>query len=781
VAGRVVQVATPLRLDFSSDLAGGAEEVVVVARAVNLHAATEATLRVAVASIDLQTAGDIGFVVEALPVYLGANDAQDVVGDPVASITIKEVAAGTLMLDAFAAGFTGPVQVRVRCGQPTSGRMSLRAYVDVVLKWSPSLDHGRQRVESSRRRVTEELDATRRRLAYLRRELGDRDWIRVAETNTLAALSDVAARRVGDDGCGCRGGLPGSSTYVDAVVRSDQSDRAPPPLADRPGQSRADCQPGLCCERIVLALPDRAGVLQSVDAEVCYPSAIDPGAAHPLVLITHGSPDGNADADFDWFDPPFPSGTFRSLQHDLARKGMISAFIAQLTGYEDRASYLIHAIGAMKLWITARSAEEPTSPLVNVDPDALIIAFVGHSDGGHAATLAASADYGVAVRACVNLAAPAPSEANATVLHSGTYYMQLIGTHDGSPSVTVDRGIEAFEQISTDRPRVLVLVIGANHGHLGPGVGTQVNSPAPYAAETTLSFGAALAVRSFLVSTFLQWALLANSVNAQKFFVDGATLWSFSDDGEGASIAGLVGPKFTPCLMRVPPAAVPWNSLFTALELFDGGDGFDAVSDNITSAESRQLDSPEPASGIAVSDCAGGEVDAAAPRSLHLGPAAFVGWDFFSGGLDSDAVIRIPLSVAFGELLGPFQTKEHFSLVCELGMNTNNALNLIDRDRNWGEPLWPALGLGDASGPQAWIRPQPVLNSWSLQCPLLFTTGVGTMIDASQTTMTSIAARLSLLVPGDLASVTHAYVDPNWFFYPRGECVLRAVRLLFHG
>ena len=775
MAGRVVPVATPLRLDLSSDLAGGAEEIIVIARVVDLAPATEATLRIAIASIDLQTSGVVGFVLEACPVYLAENAADDIVGDPVASIAIKEVSAGTLLLDAFDSGFAGPVQVRMRCGQPTSGRMLLRAYIDVVLKWFALGSDVAALVDSSRERVARELQATRRRLAEMRSSRDADDWTNVAASQAFAALLDI--RHTGRGCCV----LPGSIIVNEVAAVSSTLGREQGLTSGRGRERHTECAQGVCCERIVLELPDDSGTVQSVDAEVCYPSQIDPRGLHALVVITHGSADGSAPSDFDWFDPPFAGGAFRSMQHDLAKHGIIAAFIAKLDGYTDRASYLIHAVPALKVWILSRATEEPESPLANVDTGSLRVGFLGHSDGGHAATLAASEEYGIPVLACVNLASPPPDEAGGATLHPGTYYMQMIGTHDGSPSVTVTHGVQAIEFVSTDRPRVLVLLVGVNHGQLGPGIGSgaAINTPQAYTAATTLDGDQAMVLRNFYVRIFLRWALLGISSDAQKMFVDGATMMVFSENHQGEVVAGLAGPRTTPCLMRTRTESAPLVSVFTAIDLFDGGQAFEPISDNITSAVSQATNVNAEASGFSVKDCAGGSILAQPPRSEHLGQAAFVSWDFFTGGVDSDAIIRIPLDFDFSTLLSGFQTTDQFSLVCEVALRTNSALNLVDH--NWWDLLWPALGLGDASGPQAWIRPQPILNAWRLECPLLFTTGVGVTVDVSQTTLTSIAARLSLLVSGELSSVTHAFVDSYFPGYPRGESVIRALRLLFHG
>src|SRR5688572_27679606 len=124
----------PLRLSLDSDLGDAAEETIVLARALDLGDATEATLRVGIASVDLRNPGTTGFVFEVRPVFLAENGVNDYVGDPVASINVQEVVEGTLLLDSLAGGFGGQVQVSIRCAQPISGPMSLVAYVDVVAK-----------------------------------------------------------------------------------------------------------------------------------------------------------------------------------------------------------------------------------------------------------------------------------------------------------------------------------------------------------------------------------------------------------------------------------------------------------------------------------------------------------------------------------------------------------------------------------------------------------------------------------------------------------------------
>lgn len=134
MAGRVVTVTSPLSLVLDG-LPGGTEEVVELQRSVELLGATSATLQVAVKACSVATSGVPGFSVEVRPIEFDPGNKQDALGDPVAAIAIDDTAAGRLLWVPLAAGFGGRVQVAIRCGQPSTGRLSLNAHVSIVCKW----------------------------------------------------------------------------------------------------------------------------------------------------------------------------------------------------------------------------------------------------------------------------------------------------------------------------------------------------------------------------------------------------------------------------------------------------------------------------------------------------------------------------------------------------------------------------------------------------------------------------------------------------------------------
>lgn len=135
MAGRIVTIAPRLALDLDG-LAPGAEETIVLQRALDLEGATEATLRVAVVQLSLATPSTPGFVFEVRPVFESVDGSEDVVGDPVASVSLDtgSTPEGSLAIAELDEGVAGPFQVSVRCGQPSAGALQLVASVEIVAK-----------------------------------------------------------------------------------------------------------------------------------------------------------------------------------------------------------------------------------------------------------------------------------------------------------------------------------------------------------------------------------------------------------------------------------------------------------------------------------------------------------------------------------------------------------------------------------------------------------------------------------------------------------------------
>lgn len=116
-----------------------------------------------------------------------------------------------------------------------------------------------------------------------------------------------------------------------------------------------------------------------------------------------------------------------------------------------------------------------------------------------------------------------------------------------------------------------------------------------------------------------------------------------------------------------------------------------------------------------------------------------------------------------------------FSLQAELALRVST-LHTLTQQAQWGEvQWWPALGLGDASGPQAWVRPRPVLVGWGYGCVL----DSDESPDVRATMLTSVSARVPLLAPQGSDGVTHAYLNLKspirWW---RADAVLGRVVIL---
>jgi hypothetical protein len=118
-----------------------------------------------------------------------------------------------------------------------------------------------------------------------------------------------------------------------------------------------------------------------------------------------------------------------------------------------------------------------------------------------------------------------------------------------------------------------------------------------------------------------------------------------------------------------------------------------------------------------------------------------------------------------------------------IALRTNAPANVPVVEATGSVEWWPALGLGDASGPTRWVCPQPVLYGFGYPCPLVFMPGIETPLeDARRTVFTSISARLPLLRDEkELWSATHVYVDLMWGSFQRGEAVIRNLSLVYHG
>ena len=120
MSGSVVAIAPNLRLDLSS-LEVGETSTIVVARAIDVLGADEATLRVAVMFVEQFAPTPAQFFVEVRPVVLGDGPEGDFVGDVIAQAAIDETSLGTLVVAAVPQGFGGLLRVAVRATQVASG------------------------------------------------------------------------------------------------------------------------------------------------------------------------------------------------------------------------------------------------------------------------------------------------------------------------------------------------------------------------------------------------------------------------------------------------------------------------------------------------------------------------------------------------------------------------------------------------------------------------------------------------------------------------------------
>lgn len=819
MAGHVIPIARPLQLQLDG-LSGGAEETIVLARAVWLSEATDVTLRVGLVTVALESPATPGFVVEVRPVVLGQAPGDDVVGDPVASISIVEVTAGTLLLAPLAAGFTGPVRISIRCGQPLSGPLQLRAYVDLVLKWSErtiqtrarrglgrSMQPWRRGRSSTARalaaaqansanpadstalpserefqaRAESRTEAVLQRVAALSRRLGPRRWLERATVRAWQARDAAMAVSA----CGCEGNARSaefSSSEPPFFPTDISRNLAPPRLVAGPSrEDPAECSEGVCCTTTTLVIgPDAFGNTDEVLAQVCYPSAIATGQTVGLFLLTHGSPDGGVvDDPAEWLDTP--GADFLPLQHDLARAGIISFFVVRIGGYADRAEALMQAIGAAKLYIVGQAAQDPTSPLAMVDVNTLQVGLGGHSDGGAAALIAASVERGVPVRAVVGLASGQGDLVNAA-LHPGTYYLGIVGTHDDSLSVKNYRPVNVYDLVESDRPKVLVVLRGVTHAQLGPGIGSTVLDKGDYMEESTAAAEVALVARSYLVRTFLRWSLLHDENEGRMLAIDDVETLAWGETKLGDSAPAVVGPLTTTRLATFP-AGIDWLSAFECRRIYSPGavGNAEAVSGSIYGLGLATISEAQTPAEVETRNCNGVEEPAWAPTTAHIGEALLVAWDV-SVADESRAVVRFGLDDVLSAVAG-FQPPEQFSIVVEVALRANAPANVPVVEVTGAVEWWPALGLGDAQGPTEWVYPQPVLYGFGYPCPLVFEgTQEAPLQDARRTVFTSVSARLPLLRDEKaLHSATHVYLDLLWGPFIRGEAVIRNVSLVYHG
>ncbi|MFO0635908.1 MAG: hypothetical protein U0168_23965 [Nannocystaceae bacterium] len=813
----MITIASPLQLQLDG-LSGGAEQTIVLQRAVLLGAVTEATLRVGVAAVALESPATRGFVLEARPVLLGQSPDQDVLGDPIASISITEVTGGTLLLASMAEGAAGAVQVSIRCGQPLAGPLQLRAHVDLVVKWTEAPRRrarrgvgrslqpwirtapagadrlgtradasddgsGRAAVQTElEARVATRTEAVLQRIAELARRLGPRRWLERAKIRAWQAR-DAATTAIP---CGCDHTADrGSPALADAsfLLPTDLSrNLAPPRLVAGPARDDPpQCSEGVCCTTTTLVVgPDAFGNTDELLAQVCYPSAIATDQPVGLFLLTHGSPDGSVPDDpHEWLDTG--GADFLPLQHDLARAGIISFFVVRIGGYSERAEALMQAIGAAKLYITSQAALDPTSPLAAVDVQSLQVALGGHSDGGAAATIAASLDRGVPVRAVVGLASGQGDLENAA-LHPGTYYLGVVGTHDGSPLVRNKGPVGLYDQVETDRPKLLVVLRGVSHGQLGPGIGSAALKPDDYMQVTAAAGEVALAARSYLVRAFLRWSLLHDLDAGRILAIDDVDTVAWGETLSGDSAPAVIGVHTTTRLATFP-AGTDWLGPFECRTIYSPSavGTVEAVSGSIYGTSVATLENATTPADQDIRNCNDVIEPSWAPSTGHKGVALFVGWDAALGDA-SGAVLRFDLGDALG-IVGGFQPPDQFSILVEIALRTNAPANVPVVEATGAVEWWPALGLGDASGPTRWVCPQPVLYGFGYPCPLVFMPGIETPLeDARRTVFTSISARLPLLRDEkELWSATHVYVDLMWGSFQRGEAVIRNLSLVYHG
>jgi hypothetical protein len=492
-----------------------------------------------------------------------------------------------------------------------------------------------------------------------------------------------------------------------------------------------------------------------------------------LFIVTHGAPDGVPPD--DWFDTG--GARFQPLQHDLARSQILSAFVRDSLGSQG----MIAAVDAIKLYIASMAAESPDGPLAAIDIEAMQIAFGGHSQGGATAFEAARVSGGIPVRAVVGLASgDLGDEQDPIELHPGTWYLGLVGTHDGSPSVTNRAPVRLFEQIVTDRPKILILARGVNHGQLGPGSGSLANVPGAYMLETQfLGESEPLAIRSFVVRSFLEWALLGDDASGRFLALEPATTMAWAEDLDGGPTWAECGPSQTPVLSRFP-AAEPPLAPYTCRLVYDGGslDGVQAMTNGVASLEMRDLQDPllGMAADVDINDCEGVTIPSPAPSSGHTGELLLVQWDLKESGASS-AILRFDLPEPLGSYVAGLQPPETYSVFLEIGLRVNSSTNASAIP--FGYVKWrPAIGLGTSVEPQLWVRPQPVLYGFGYACPLLFEND---SVDQRRTTLTSVSANVALLLPDGTNDVTHLFVDLAWPAFEVGECCIRRVSVVYHG
>jgi hypothetical protein len=767
VSGEVITIAPRIQLDLSG-LDTGEEETVVLARAVDVEQFDEATLQVAVIR-EGQSDASPQFFVEVRTVEPQDGDVQDALGDVIAQVALDSTSTGRLVLAAIPAGFGSKLQVSVRGVQVFGGReLVLLASVGLVVRADDRL---RRDLEADFLDFRSEIEAGFANVARLRERYQDATWLDDAAA-TLAGLR--AALRV------ARASVP-----VGCCAR-------PRPLPDDvvwfryPGQSRAreitgrrlvgsSCGGGACCDEVTLDLSITAPFPQTVTAQarICYPSVSRSKKPSALLILTHGALEGGSPDDI--FDPS-KSGSYLGLLSALAAAGIVAALVSKAGGLY--VNEFPAALESIKQWIFERVVEEPEHPLAQLDLADLRVAFGGHSQGGRAAIDAASVAQGVPVRAVVCLASGSPE--SPVELHPGTHLISILGTHDLSPSIGVADPVRVIERVFTDAPRVLVVLPGAAHDHLGPS-GSAFGDLGPSEA-TEADFAFARAQRNFAVTRFLQWALLGDYEAARDAFTEPRTTVVFNEEPGDFVSGGWWGPGFCGALVRVPTAALPLAP-FEESTAFNGSDGAlfqasEGFADDVVIQSLAETFAAPAISGLR--DCTGADAAPGPVESYHEATAVAVVRFDCDIGSDGQAIVRTELESSLAEILGAIQDPEDFCLKVDLALRVN-AQSTAEHQLSWGETQWwPGLGLGTSAGPQLWIRPRAVLVGWGFGCVLKLSDPL--LPDRRPTTLTSVCARVPLLVPLGVDGVTHAFVNlKSPYYWWRGEAVIASISIVNQG
>lgn len=546
------------------------------------------------------------------------------------------------------------------------------------------------------------------------------------------------------------------------------------------------CVDGVCCEQVSEPVVDGPGfgLMHTIEFQICYPEVLPHGPIG-LVLLTHGSPETGGAGPFGGV------ANYDQLQQLLAKAGFVSAYLHDWGSSKDTRTVLLREGLGQIVWWLGREIYSPVDglleghPLFGVNLTDLFVnsAFVGHSDGGEAAVRAASVPDGQQVRAVVGLATADVSDFPGP-LNPDTYYLSIGGTHDTVGGAGPRLAAKSFDVVETDGVKALLLIRGARHSFLGPGGGDSGSLSGAYALGTLSPYAAVRTIRDYCVVAFLKWAVFDQDDGARALLLEKQNV-IIVGSANGAPFLVSTDEYLLPAVLRFPRQRSREPSVFEAIEIF-GGDHSDnnvePISDTIVGNffTVSRLSNFESVANIDIPTCNADDpvVPAVASDSGHIATyGTYVEWDL-ARGADAHAIIRFAIpQLELSSLSEIADELEKYSLTIELALHVREYINVVNQLEFGAPDWWPAIGLGDDSGPQKWLTPFRLWDSFGYQCAIR----MQTEFDRRTTVLSSLSAPLSLLLPDGVSGVLYAYANLRSTFHEKGKALVGRVDIIRHG